>query len=106
MSSKRSSKVGVKERQGLRAHVYIDPRVCMSFLGFYRKVSCQNSSVNKSMLCIHMISFRLHKRQRSTQVTFDTNQLEEKEKREKREKIMIIASTRIDRMHITMIEID
>ena len=53
-----------------------------------------------------MISFRLHKRQRSAQVTFDTNQLEEKKKKKKKkkEKIMIIASSRNREMHITMIE--
>ena len=51
-----NEQVGVKERQGLRGHVYIDPRACVCvyvflFFGFYRKVSsCQNSSVNKSVL--------------------------------------------------------
>jgi hypothetical protein len=50
--------------------------------GFFSKRFSQQIDV-----CIQMISFRLYKHQRSTQVTFDTNQLEavEEEEEEKEE---------------------
>jgi hypothetical protein len=80
----------VKERQQLRVRMHtfaltLIPLYAylpsMSFFlrgsseGFFSKQFGQQICA-----CIQMISFRLHKRHRSTQVTFDTNQLEEKEK--------------------------